>query len=161
MESERTEADWSAWIGHEVLDKDGTKVGTVGEIYLDNETGQPEWIAVKTGLFGHSHSLAPLAGAGRQDDVIRLGQAKDLLDSAPRAQSKDGVLTPDEEAHLYDHYGLGTTAQTSESPAEPTERPLRLRPYGTALSTEPPVSAEPRRVVSQQTDTEDRTVNHG
>ena len=33
---------------------DGREIGGVGEIYLDDETGAPEWVTVATGLFGSS-----------------------------------------------------------------------------------------------------------
>jgi hypothetical protein len=33
-------------------ESDGSKIGSMTDIYLDEDIGQPEWPAVKTGLFG-------------------------------------------------------------------------------------------------------------
>ena len=35
-------------IGAELLDSSGTKVGRIGQIYLDESTGEPEWATVNT-----------------------------------------------------------------------------------------------------------------
>ena len=35
-----------------VVETDGDKIGGVGEIYLDDQTGEPNWVTAKTGLFG-------------------------------------------------------------------------------------------------------------
>ena len=39
-------------IGAELLDSSGIKVGRIGQIYLDESTGELEWATVNTGLFG-------------------------------------------------------------------------------------------------------------
>src|SRR5687768_9142914 len=46
-------------IGQDVYDQDGDKIGSASEIYLDDETGQPEWITLRTGLFGTKESFVP------------------------------------------------------------------------------------------------------
>jgi uncharacterized protein YrrD len=46
-----------------VIGGDGKKLGTVAAVYYDNDTDQPEWVAVRTGLFGLDVSLVPLATA--------------------------------------------------------------------------------------------------
>ena len=35
-----------------VVDRDGSKVGNVQQVYLDDTTGRPSWVTVNTGLFG-------------------------------------------------------------------------------------------------------------
>ena len=40
------------WRGHEMVDRDGDKIGTIDEVYLDAESGEPEWATVNPGLFG-------------------------------------------------------------------------------------------------------------
>ncbi len=39
-----------------MVDADGEKIGTIEDILLDRQTGEPAWAAVKTGLFGLKHS---------------------------------------------------------------------------------------------------------
>src|SRR5918996_6574494 len=68
-------------------------------------TGQPEWAAVKTGLFGMKHTLVPLNGAQQlEDGVVRVPVDKDLVNDAPKVDPGDG-LDEDEERRLWEHYG--------------------------------------------------------
>lgn len=106
--------------GGTVIGSDGQKIGGVGEIYLDDETGAPEWVTVATGLFGRSQSFIPLAKAEVAGEEIRVPYGKDKVKDAPRIDG-DGSLSPDEEAELYAFYGLGHSAAHSDSglPAAP------------------------------------------
>jgi uncharacterized protein (TIGR02271 family) len=92
--------------GNVVSTSDG-KVGSIGQIYLDDATGEPSWITVKTGLFGTSESFVPLQNANVQGDDVVVSYAKDKIKDAPRVDP-DGSLSPEEEDRLYDYYGLGT-----------------------------------------------------
>ncbi|MGI8993192.1 MAG: DUF2382 domain-containing protein [Nocardioidaceae bacterium] len=83
---------------------DGDKLGKVGEIYLDDETGRPEWATVNTGMFGSNESFVPLADASFDGDQLTLPYDKDKVKDAPNV-STDGHLTPDEERELYSYYG--------------------------------------------------------
>jgi sporulation protein YlmC with PRC-barrel domain len=58
-----TMTDLSGWRGHDVVDPSGERIGEIADIYLDEQTDQPEWLAVRTGLFGHRISFVPLAEA--------------------------------------------------------------------------------------------------
>jgi uncharacterized protein YrrD len=49
------------WRGRNVVSSDGDKIGKLEEIYLDTDTGRPEWATVTTGLFGAQHTFVPLA----------------------------------------------------------------------------------------------------
>jgi uncharacterized protein (TIGR02271 family) len=96
--------------GRTVIDPDGDKVGTVFDVYIDNETDQPESLAITTGLFGTKVSFAPIAGATLVDDDLQIGYATDVVKDAPKADA-DGQLSPDEEAALYAHYGRPNVSQ--------------------------------------------------
>ncbi|WP_084495912.1 PRC-barrel domain-containing protein [Nocardia shimofusensis] len=89
-----------------VLDADGAKIGKVKQIYLDNDSGSPTWVAVSTGLFS-SDSLVPLMGARRQgdNDALRVQVSKDRVKSAPHLVS-DGRISRDAETELFSHYGI-------------------------------------------------------
>ena len=93
--------------GEEVVDRDGDKIGKLDEIYLDQQTGEPAWALVKTGLFGSASTFVPLQGASRADDGggLRVAYEKDQVKDAPTMEA-DGQLSPEEEARLYRHYGL-------------------------------------------------------
>ena len=45
----------------------GDKIGKIEEIYLDADTGEPEWALVHTGLFGTKQTFVPLRDATEDD----------------------------------------------------------------------------------------------
>ncbi|MEJ5946425.1 PRC and DUF2382 domain-containing protein [Pseudokineococcus basanitobsidens] len=90
------------------------KIGSVGTVYLDDDTDRPSWVTVKTGLFGSSESFVPLDAATLDGDRVRVPYSKDKVKDAPRMDS-DAELSPAEEDELYRHYGLaGGTAGTTD-----------------------------------------------
>ena len=112
--------------GGKVVDPDGTKIGGIGQVYLDDETGAPEWVTVKTGLFETSESFVPLRGARATGDDIAVDYDKNTVKDAPRVDA-DGHLSPQDEQQLYTYYGLsdqytssGQYADTAET-ATPTK----------------------------------------
>jgi sporulation protein YlmC with PRC-barrel domain len=98
-------AEFESWIGRTLLDESGHKVGKIEDIYTDDDTGQPEWLSVTTGLFGSNVSFVPVEGASPCGDrEVQVRFPKELVKDAPNAGG-DGVLSPEEEARLYAHYG--------------------------------------------------------
>ena len=96
-----------AGSGGNVVSTDGGKIGGIGQIYLDDATGDPTWVTAKTGLFGTKESFVPLEGASVQGDDVVVGYDKDKVKDAPRVDP-DGSLSPEEEDSLYSYYGLGS-----------------------------------------------------
>jgi uncharacterized protein (TIGR02271 family) len=94
------------WRGREVVSGDGDKIGTLEEVYLDTDTGQPEWATVNTGLFGMKQSFVPLADSNPQGGRVVVPYSKDQVKDAPSVDP-DGELSADEEQQLYRHYGVG------------------------------------------------------
>ncbi|MET9295249.1 PRC and DUF2382 domain-containing protein [Streptomyces sp. NPDC003077] len=106
--------------GLNVVDAEGTKVGSVQQIYRDDTTNAPEWVTVRTGLFGSKETFVPLTGARRVGDELHVPHAKKRVNDAPRIDA-DGHLEPSEEEQLYRHYGMtrpGTAAAGKESAQE-------------------------------------------
>ncbi|MGY2067743.1 DUF2382 domain-containing protein [Blastococcus sp. SYSU DS0619] len=99
-----TEHQLSDVIGSTAVGPDG-KLGTVGEVYLDDETGRPEWATVRTGMFGTKETFVPLADADISGEELRVPYAKDKIKNAPHIDT-DGHLSPAEETELYRYYGL-------------------------------------------------------
>ena len=100
-----TMTDLTRWKGQEVVDPTGDKIGEIADIYLDEQTDQPEWLAVRTGLFGRRISFVPIAEAQPAGDYVAVPYTKAQVKDAPNAEP-DGELSEQEEARLYDHYGL-------------------------------------------------------
>ncbi|MGK9269817.1 YsnF/AvaK domain-containing protein [Williamsia muralis] len=101
--------------GGNVVSASGGKIGSIGQIYLDNQTDEPTWVTVKTGLFGTSESFAPLADATVQGNDIAINYDKDKIKDAPRVDP-DGNLSPAEEDRLYEYYGLAGTGGVDAGP---------------------------------------------
>jgi uncharacterized protein (TIGR02271 family) len=103
-----------AWQGRTMVDPSGDKLGTIDAIYVDDETGQPEWAAVASGLFSAKTAFVPLAQAQDIGDTIQVPYDKQQVKDAPAMQA-DGNLSQDDEAELYRHYGLDYSEHRSDS----------------------------------------------
>jgi len=99
------EHDITRIVGTTAVSTDGSKLGTIGEVYLDDESGRPEWATVRTGLFGTKEAFVPLAQAELAGDTVRLPYDKDKVKNAPHLDT-DGHLSPADESVLYRYYGL-------------------------------------------------------
>jgi len=93
-------------IGSEAVDPQNDKIGKVNQVYIDQETEQPSWVSVRTGLFGTSESLVPLENANWDADTLHVGYDKARIKDAPRVDA-DRELSPQEQEELYRYYGLG------------------------------------------------------
>ena len=103
-----TQNDIQRISGTDVYTNDGDKIGSAGQVYLDDQTGAPEWVTVRTGLFGTKESFVPLDKADFTGDRIVVPFGKDQVKSAPQIDA-DGNLSPAEEDELYTYYGLSST----------------------------------------------------
>jgi uncharacterized protein (TIGR02271 family) len=107
------------YIGKNLFDDGGNKIGKIGAVFLDDATGQPEWLTVSTGFFGTNESFVPVADASTRDDGLTVPYSKDKVKDAPNVDVDRGHLSSDEEAHLYRYYGLeySTSASDTNLPA--------------------------------------------
>ena len=103
-----TQNDIARLSDADVYDSDGDKIGSVGQIYLDNNTGDPEWVSVRTGLFGTKETFVPLQQARVSDDRITVAFGKEQVKDAPQIDA-DGQLSPADEDQLYTYYGFSST----------------------------------------------------
>lgn len=98
-----------------VVGSDGQQIGKVGQVYLSDRTGEPEWVTVKTGFFGTKESFVPLTGAQRGSGTLRVPFDKEKVKGAPAIDDSDDRLSMEEEVSLYRYYGL-------QSSSVPTQR---------------------------------------
>ena len=96
--------DAQQYIGRTATDLEGNKVGKIGQVYLDDRTGEPLWVTVSTGLFGNRQSFAPIPGSAFDGDDVRLAVSKDTIRDAPNVDN-DQHISGDEQNALYDYYG--------------------------------------------------------
>jgi uncharacterized protein (TIGR02271 family) len=122
-------------LGHTAYDPAHKKLGQIGQVYVDDVTGQPEWITVRTGLFGTKETFVPVEPAELRDDEVVVPFQQDQIKDAPTVEAEGGHLAPEQEAQLYEYYGMryqpyagpepgreGTLTETPEMPAA-TEMP--------------------------------------
>jgi len=107
-----TQQDITTIIGSNAVDNDGDKLGKVGQVYLDDQTGSPEWATISTGLFGTSETFVPLTEASVSGGTLRVPYEKAKVKDAPRVDADQGHLSPAEEEELYRYYGMGGSGQS-------------------------------------------------
>jgi uncharacterized protein (TIGR02271 family) len=115
-----TKQDIQTWRGRTLVDRDGDKIGKIEDIYLDRSSGEPEWVAVKTGMFGSNVSFVPIHGASPAGDDLQVSYEKDQVKDAPNVDP-DGELSPEEERRLYQHYGRGDYDEWTSDSEDRTE----------------------------------------
>ncbi|MFB7474394.1 PRC and DUF2382 domain-containing protein [Kitasatospora sp. NPDC056184] len=129
----QTDIDPRDLIGHKAVDRNGDKIGTIDEVYLDDASGRPEWAAVRTGIFGRD-AFVPLTTSEFSGEELRVPYDKSLVKESPDF----GVgqhLSPAQELQLYRYYGLDAPAGGRPSPGEdPGAEPDDLD-FGTTAGT--------------------------
>ena len=138
-----------------VVSDRGEKVGQVGQIYIDDQTNEPDWVTVKTGLFGTAESFVPLQGAHLDGDNIVISYDKDTIKAAPRVDA-DGSLSPEEEQALYRHYGLSSAGSKVDAADRQAGRDSTWDGTGDAPSD----LDDPSEVGDHRPDISDHTVGH-
>lgn len=127
----RTDIDPRSLIGRKAFDRNGDKIGTVDEVYLDDATGVPEWAAVRTGLFTRD-AFVPLEPSELVGNALRVPFERALIRRAPDL----GVgrhLSPEQELQLYRHYGLDLPGPELSDPAPDSD-------FGRLASSDDPES---------------------
>lgn len=89
-------------------DVDGEKLGGVKDVYVNDTTGQPDFVSVNHGLFGGGESIVPLRGHTLRDGELHLAFPKDRVEDAPELDENGHLTTEDQDA-FYRHYGLEGT----------------------------------------------------
>lgn len=108
-------------MGMSVTDTHGAKVGTVKQVYLNDDSGAPEWVTVHTGWFGMRESFVPLSGARKAQDMLQVPYDKETIKGAPNVDA-DEHLSHAQIVDLYRHYGVrppsGRRTEGGEGTAE-------------------------------------------
>ncbi|MCX5528016.1 PRC and DUF2382 domain-containing protein [Streptomyces bobili] len=107
-------------LDHPVYDGEGHKIGEAKHVFFDDMTGRPEWVTVKTGLFGTSESFVPIRDASMVEDHIEVPYAKDRIKGAPNVDvDSGGHLSESEEHRLYDYYGIDWSSVLEDDTSGP------------------------------------------
>jgi stress response protein YsnF len=140
--------------GANVLSEDGAVLGPMGQLYVDDATGDPSWVTVATHKMGNPESFAPLQGATLDGHDVRLPYTHAKVYESPK-MSQDGHLSPEEEQHLLRYYGLMASKDdelaTDRAAAPDAGRARTSRPEGDYAMTR---SEEQLRVGTEIRETE-------
>ena len=94
------------WVGESVVDRDGSKIGSLESVYFDTATDAPSFASVKVGLPGASRLIfVPLIGARVAPKHIRVQTDKKTAKAAPSIETT-GQLDSSTEPLLYAHYDM-------------------------------------------------------
>jgi hypothetical protein len=93
-----------AWYGWRLDEIGGSSVGRIEGAYVDDASGEPHWLHVRMGRFGH-HTLVP-----SRDAVAGVGHTwvpydRDTIRRAARIDPGE-PLAPEQELELCSHYGI-------------------------------------------------------
>jgi uncharacterized protein (TIGR02271 family) len=111
------------YAGYTVYDNDGSKIGKVDDLFLD-ENDSPEYIGVKMGLLGTSSTLIPmeLATTDESAGTITVSTDKETAKNGP-AFNDDHEITPEYENEVRSYYGLGAAQAQSTGSYDTYEEP--------------------------------------
>ena len=92
-------------IGQTVFGADRAKIGTISQIYVDDDTRLPEWVTVQTGLFATQETFVPIEQARFDGEGLHVPYDEAVVKDAPRFEA-EGHLSEEQEAELCRHYGM-------------------------------------------------------
>ena len=97
-----------ALLDGDVYDRDGEKIGTVKDLYIDTEEEDVRFLEVGAGGFlgiGEKHIMVPMevvsdtSGGG-----VTIEQSREKVEGSPELDTK-GVPEDDYQQEVYDYYG--------------------------------------------------------
>jgi len=97
--------DVTQWLGQDVLDAQGEKLGKLDQVFWDTELDIPAFAAIKSGTFGKHGTLVSLAGATAGQAYLRVAIDKGTFKKAPSFDPA-AELTAEDEVSAYEYYGL-------------------------------------------------------
>jgi uncharacterized protein (TIGR02271 family) len=99
--------------GASVYDSMGEKIGSVDEIFYDEQTNQPEWLGIGTGFFGTKRVLVPMHNARPSEDGVTVPFDKGTVKDAPHVGGDE--IDEATEAELYAYYGVERSESRSDT----------------------------------------------
>ena len=94
------------WRGHDVVDANGHKIGTLEAVYVDTVTDLPSFGTVTVGIpTRHRLVFVPLDQATVGPGYVKVSYHKKQVKDAPSIGT-DGELPAGDEEAIFKHYGL-------------------------------------------------------
>jgi sporulation protein YlmC with PRC-barrel domain len=102
------DATAKALLDGDVYDRDGEKIGTVKDLYIDTEDEDVRFLEVGAGGFmglGEKHFMVPMeAVTDMSGGGVRIGQSRQKVEGSPELDTK-GVPEDAYQQEVYDYYG--------------------------------------------------------
>jgi hypothetical protein len=73
-----------------VVGSTGERIGKVAQVFLDDQTGRPEWVTAKAGMFS-GESFIPVTQASFNGNDLAVPFAADEIKDAPRGKRRRGA----------------------------------------------------------------------
>ena len=114
------------WVGFKLDELGGANAGRVEGVFVDEQTGEPEWLLARMGRFG-AYSFVPARDAVGVAGHVWVPYTRELIRGAPKADPKSALTRP-RELELLAYYGIdgdaGRAAElSSREPEGVTARP--------------------------------------
>ncbi len=97
-----------ALLDTDVYDRDGEKMGTVKDLYVDTEDEDVRFLDVGAGGFlglGEKHFMIPMeAVTDTSGSGVTIGQSREKVEGSPELDTK-GVPEDAYQQEVYDYYG--------------------------------------------------------
>lgn len=94
----------------QVFGSDGEKIGSLGQVFLDEATRQPNFVSVHSGLFGSAEHIVPVEDAELADGHLNLRYTKHVVKGAPNIDPAS-PLGAAAERELYNYYAQPQEAE--------------------------------------------------
>ena len=98
--------DLGRYVGAELVDRNGERIGGIEEVYLNEATERPEWLRVAVGPMGLRSTLVPVDRLEDDNGVLVIRHEKAFVQAAPVYPEQYGTLPPADEARLFSYYRL-------------------------------------------------------
>lgn len=146
-----TTAELQTVIGQAAYGPDGDKLGKIGQVWVDDDSAEAEFVTVQTGLFGTHETFVPVKDATLTGDSVQVPFTKEQVKNAPQLDADGGHITADDGRQIYDHYGLpysgaAAGAGNRSGLGDQAEAPPKLNVAGTPWGTADPADAAGRPV---------------
>lgn len=110
----------------DAFDVEGNKLGSVNDVYINDVTGQPDFVDVNHGLFNMSNSIVPLRGHTLQNGELRLAFSKDRIKDAPNLDVENHI-SDEQRAEFFRHYGVEAAEDKARYQEVPAPAPAAGR----------------------------------
>ena len=116
------------WTGHRLDELAGGHVGRLEGCFIDESSGEPEWLLARMGRFGH-YTLVPARDAVEGVGHVWVPYTRELIRKAPKVDPNQSLLAA-AERRLLEHYGLAVDADRATELAARADDALSARPVG-------------------------------